>query len=60
MDTKQITSDNVPMQVSMKSLDDQNNAFDQKNEIDKMVVSYKKLFELEQKIIDKSVNSQSK
>jgi len=60
MDTKQIASDNVPMQVSMKSLDDQNNAFDQKNEIDKMVVSYKKLFELEQKIIDKSVNSQSK
>jgi len=59
MDTKQITSDNVPMQVSMKSLDDQNNVFDQKNEIDKMVVSYKKLFELEQKIIDKNLNPQS-
>ena len=59
MDTKQIASDNVPMQVSMKSLDDQNNVFDQKNEIDKMVVSYKKLFELEQKIIDKNLNPQS-
>jgi len=59
MDTKQIASDNVPMQVSMKSHDDQNNVFDQKNEIDKMVVSYKKLFELEQKIIDKNLNPQS-
>ncbi len=59
MDTKQIASDNVPMRVSMKSLDDQNNVFDQKNEIDKMVVSYKKLFELEQKIIDKNLNPQS-